>query len=126
MIHLPILRWGQPYKSLDSDRVLHFLTGEPVAEVSQATAGIIGRDMRSSHRARANARLPSAELVARVERAADLFVNADLPLGDGSQSTADFVRQQSATTGLPERLCRLNMEKLQFVLRNISGILNRA
>jgi hypothetical protein len=125
MIHLPILRWGQPYKSLDSDRVLHFLTGEPVAEVSQATAGIIGRDMRFSHRARSVLReLPSAELVARVERAADLFVNADLPLGDGSQSPADFVRQQSATSGLPERLCRLNMEKLQFVLRNISGILN--
>ena len=61
MIHLPILRWGQPYKSLDSDRVLHFLTGEPVAEVSQATAGIIGRDMRFSHRARSVLReLPSA------------------------------------------------------------------
>ena len=33
------------------------------------------------------------------------------------------MRQQSATTGLPERLCRLNMEKLQFVLQNIGGIL---
>ncbi len=75
MIHLPILRWGQPYKSLESDRVLHFLTGEPVAEVSQATAGIIGRDMRFSHRARSVLReIPSAELVARIERAADLFV----------------------------------------------------
>ena len=125
MIHLPILRWGQPYKSLESDRVLHFLTGEPVAEVSQATAGIIGRDMRFSHRARSVLReIPSAELVARIERAADLFAGADLPLGDGTQSPADFVRQQSATTGLPERLCRLNMEKLQFVLRNIRGILD--
>jgi acyl-CoA reductase-like NAD-dependent aldehyde dehydrogenase len=125
MIHLPILRWGQPYKSLESERVLHFLTGEPVAEVSQATGGIIGRDMRFSHRARSVLReLPSAELVARIERAADLFVNAELPLGEGSQSASDFVRQQSATTGLPERLCRLNMEKLQFVLRNINGILN--
>jgi hypothetical protein len=110
MIHLPILRWGQPYKSLESERVLHFLTGEPVAEVSQATGGIIGRDMRFSHRARSVLReLPSAELVARIERAADLFVNAELPLGEGSQSASDFVRQQSATTGLPERLCRLNM-----------------
>jgi acyl-CoA reductase-like NAD-dependent aldehyde dehydrogenase len=125
MIHLPILRWGEPYKSLDSDRVLHFLTGEPVAEVSQATAGIIGRDMRFAQRARSVLReLPSADLVARIERAADLFVNGDLPLGDGVQSPGDFVRQQSATTGLPERLCRLNMEKLQFVLRNIDGILH--
>jgi acyl-CoA reductase-like NAD-dependent aldehyde dehydrogenase len=124
MIHLPILRWGQPYKSLESERVLHFLTGEPVAEVSQATAGIIGRDMRFIHRARSVLRdIPPAEIVARIERAADLFVSAELPLGEASQTPADFVRQQSATTGLPERLCRLNMEKLQFVLRNIGGIL---
>jgi acyl-CoA reductase-like NAD-dependent aldehyde dehydrogenase len=124
MIHLPALRWGQPYKSLEADRVVHFLTGEPVAEVSQASAGIIGRDMRQRDRARNVLRdIPAAELVARVEKAADLFVNADLPLGDGTQTREDFVRQQSATTGLPERLCRLNMEKLQFVLQNIGGIL---
>jgi acyl-CoA reductase-like NAD-dependent aldehyde dehydrogenase len=124
MIHLPALRWGQPYKSLETDKVLHFLTGEPVAEVSQASAGIIGRDMRLRDRARQVLRdIPAADLVARVERASDLFVNAELPLGDGSQSAADFVRQQSATTGLPERLCRLNMQKLQFVLQNIGGIL---
>ncbi len=104
--------------------MLHFLTGEPVAEVSQANAGIIGRDMRFIQRARDVLReVPSADLIARIERAGDLFVDADLPLGDGTQSPGDFVRQQSATTGLPERLCRLNMEKLQFVLRNISGIL---
>ena len=124
MLHLPALRWGQPYRSLETDRVVHFLSGEPVAEVSQASAGIIGRDMRFRDRARQVLRdIPASELVARVERAADLFVNAELPLGDGTQSPADFVRQQSATTGLPERLCRLNMEKLQFVLRNIGGIL---
>jgi hypothetical protein len=124
MVHVPVLRWGQPYTSLETDKVVHFLSGEPVAEVSQATGGIIGRDMRHRDRARAVLReIPAADLVARVEQAADLFVTAELPLGDGSQTAADFVRQQSATTGLPERLCRLNMEKLQFVLRNIGGIL---
>src|SRR5262245_6581624 len=102
MIHLPALRWGQPYKSLEIDRVVHFLTGEPVAEVSQASAGMIGRDMRHRDRARHVLReIPAADLIARIEKAADLFVGADLPLGDGSQSPADFVRQQSATTGLP-------------------------
>jgi acyl-CoA reductase-like NAD-dependent aldehyde dehydrogenase len=124
MIHLPALRWGQPYKSLEADKVVHFITGDPVAEVSQASAGIIGRDMRHRERARNVLReIPAADLVSRVERAADLFVNAELPLGDGSQTPAEFVRQQSATTGLPERLSRLNMEKLQFVLQNIGGIL---
>ena len=124
MLHLPALRWGQPYKSLETDRVVHFLTGEPVAEVSQASAGIIGRDMRFRDRARNVLRdIPATELIARIEKAADLFVNAELPLGDGSQTREDFVRQQSGTTRLPERLCRLNMEKLQFVLQNIGGIL---
>ena len=38
MLHLPALRWGQPYKSLETDRVVHFLTGEPVAEVTDVDA----------------------------------------------------------------------------------------
>jgi hypothetical protein len=124
-IHLPALRWGQPYKSLETDRVVHFITGEPVAEVSLAGAGIIGRDMRYRERARDVLRsIPPSDLVARVQHAATLFLESELPLGDGSQTPAEFVRQQSATTGLPERLCRLNMEKLQFVLQNIGGILD--
>ena len=28
MIHIPVLRWGEPYKSLESDKVVHFDTGE--------------------------------------------------------------------------------------------------
>ena len=28
MIHIPVLRWGEPYKSLDVDKVVHFATGE--------------------------------------------------------------------------------------------------
>ena len=32
MIHFPVLRWGEPYRSLEVDKVVHFDTGEPVAE----------------------------------------------------------------------------------------------
>ena len=32
MLHLPVLRWGQPYTSLDVDEVVHFATGEPIAQ----------------------------------------------------------------------------------------------
>ena len=46
MIHFPVLRWGQPYKSLDVDKVVHFESGEPLAEVSQAIGGMIQRDLR--------------------------------------------------------------------------------
>ena len=28
MLHIPISRWGEPYKSLDLDKVAHFATGE--------------------------------------------------------------------------------------------------
>ena len=52
MIHFPILRWGKPYTSLEVDQVVHFITGEPLAEVSQAIGGMIARDMRKGQRAR--------------------------------------------------------------------------
>ncbi len=41
MIHIPVLRWGEPYKSLEADKVVHFATGEAVAEVSRANGGLI-------------------------------------------------------------------------------------
>src|SRR5438876_1177355 len=125
MIHFPILRWGQPYKSLEVDQVVHFATGEPLAEVSQANGGLIARDMRQAQRARDVLReIPCRELIRIVKNAADLFMSAELPAGDGSQTPEDFVRYQSATTGLPEHMCRMNMEKLHYVLTNLDAILS--
>ena len=64
MIHFPILRWGEPYRSLDVDQVVHFATGEPIAEVSQANTGLVQRDMRKAQRARDVLReIPSLELL---------------------------------------------------------------
>ena len=124
MIHFPILRWGSPYKSLELEKVVHFDTGEPVAEVSQANPGMVARDMRKASRARdVLLEVPAAELVARIKKGAELFSTAELPLGDGSQTPDEFVRHQSATTGLPEHMCRMNMEKLRFVLDHIDEIL---
>ena len=124
MIHFPALRWGEPYRSLDIDKVVHFDTGEPVAEVSQANPGIVARDLRKAPRARAALReVPVADLLAKVKKAAELFSSAELPLGDGSQSPDEFVRQQSATTGLPEHMCRMNMGKLRYVLDHLDEIL---
>ena len=44
MIHIPILRHGVPYKSLDVIRIPHHRTKETFAEMSQANGGIIRRD----------------------------------------------------------------------------------
>ena len=124
MIHFPILRWGTPYQSLDLDEVVHFDTGEPIARVSQANPGLVSRDMRKAGRAREVLReIPSAELMAMVKKGAELFSTAELPLGDGTQTPDEFVRHQSATTGLPEHMCRMNMEKLRFVLDHLDEIL---
>lgn len=124
MITIPILRWGQPYTSLEVDEVVHFATGEPIARVSRANPGLVQRDRRHAARARdALRRLPIEELLARVGRAGELFMSAALPVGEGTQTPDAFVRQQSASTGLPEPLCRANMKKNQFVLANMERIL---
>ena len=52
MLQLSVLRWGQPYQSLDIDQVVHFQTGEPIAKVGRANGGLIQRDMRKAARAR--------------------------------------------------------------------------
>jgi acyl-CoA reductase-like NAD-dependent aldehyde dehydrogenase len=125
MIHFPILRWGEPYKSLEVDKVFHHATGEQMAEVSQANAGLIARDMRHAARAREVLReIPCKELLAMCRKAGDLFINATLPAGDGTQTPDEFVKSQSATTGLPEHMCRFNMGKLAYVLQNLEAILS--
>ena len=124
MIHLPVLRWGQPYHSLEADEVVHFATGEPIAKVDRANSGLIQRDMRKAAQARARlCEMPVDDLVARVGRAGELYMNAALPMGDGSQTPDEFVRAQSASTGLPERMCRANMKKNAFVLGEMRNIL---
>jgi acyl-CoA reductase-like NAD-dependent aldehyde dehydrogenase len=124
MLHLPVLRWGQPYTSVDVDPVVHFATGEPIASVSRANGGLIQRDMRKAQRARDVLReIPIDDLIARVGAAGELYTSGTLPMGDGTQTPDEFVRAQSASTGLPERMCRANMKKNAFVLAEMRAIL---
>src|SRR5438270_2015032 len=125
MLNMPILRWGRPYTSLEQEDVIHFVTGETLAKVSQANAGLLGRDMKQARRAReVLTAIPIAELVAMMKKAADLYLNGSLAMGDGAQSPDDFARQQSASTGLPEHMCKGNMKKNHFVLSNMDQILD--
>src|SRR5881398_3525612 len=125
VIHIPVLRWGEPYKSLEADKVVHFDTGEVLAEVGRANAALVERDMRHAQRARdALRQIPIAELLKMMKKAGELYAKAELPLGDGTQTPDQFVRMQSATTGLPEHMCRFNMEKNNFVLSNMDQILD--
>jgi acyl-CoA reductase-like NAD-dependent aldehyde dehydrogenase len=124
MLQIPVLRWGEPYTSMDVDEVVHFADGEPIARVSRANGGLIQRDMRKAQRARDVLReIPIDELITRAGTAGELYMNATLPIGDGTQTPDEFVRAQSATTGLPERMCRANMKKNGFVLAEMRNIL---
>lgn len=125
MLSIPALRWGKPYESLETDTVVHFITGDSIAKVSQANAGLVERDMRHAQRARDVLRqIPCEELIERVTKAADLYLNATLPMGDGRQTPEEFARAQSASTGLPEHMCQSNMQKNYFVLTHMDRMLD--
>src|SRR5437762_13316164 len=125
MIRIPVLRWGEPYQSMELDKVVHFDTGEVLAEGSRANGGLIERDMRQARRAREVLReIPIHDILGMVKKAADLYTEAELPLGSGTQTPDQFVRMQSATTGLPEHMCRFNMKKNHFVLSGMDKILD--
>jgi acyl-CoA reductase-like NAD-dependent aldehyde dehydrogenase len=125
MLNLPIVRWGQPYTSLDQDTVVHFITGETLARVSQANAGLLGRDMPLARRAReVLTEIPIPELIGMMKRAADLYLKDALTMGDREQTPDEFARHQSASTGLPEHMCKANMTKNHFVLSNMDQILD--
>src|ERR671919_834742 len=67
MIHLPVLRYGVPYRSLDVVRVPHHRTREPFVEISQANPGLIRRDLRPELQAAAKqalAKIPFERLIA--------------------------------------------------------------
>jgi acyl-CoA reductase-like NAD-dependent aldehyde dehydrogenase len=124
-MHLPAWRFGKPYESLERETLVHFLTGEPVAEVSQVGGAIVGRDLQKAQQARAALlAIDPEEIVERLQTAGNLYANGTVTVGDTKQSPDDFVKHQSATTGLPESLCRANMQKNMFVLSNMDRILD--
>ena len=125
MLQIPLLRRGEPYTSLDVARVPHHQTREPFVEISQANAGLIRRDLLRQAEGRSHlAQFSTAELLDICVRAAEHFVNDALPLGDDKQSPEDYVRQVSATTGMPYVLARRNMQKIRGVMAEMANVLN--
>ncbi len=123
MWNIPILRSGQAYYSKELLTLRDYATGEPVAKVSQANAGLISRDLRQDAWPEFQT-LTSADILDRLRQAAEHFMLADLPIGDQSQSPEQFVAAQSATTGLPHELCRQNMKKIEAAMTNTGQILD--
>ncbi len=125
MLHIPILRKGRPYRSVELARAVHHKTKEPLVEISQANSGLIRRDLLDQAGMRAPLLERSAsELIELTKRAAEHFAKDALPLGEATQTPEDYVAQVSATTGMPYPLIRRNVQKIHGVLSQIDVMIS--
>ncbi len=125
--HLPALRKGKPYESLEKNEVVDHRSGAVVATVSQVNAGILKKDLRAIGEARAALKKFSvSELIKISSKAGELFLNGTLPLGDKGhvQSADDYVATLSGTSGLPHVMVRRNMAKIHHALTHMEVVLN--
>ena len=125
--HIPVLRRGRPYESLDKLTVSDHRSGGELAQVSTINAGIIRKDLQRISESRAALKkLKVSELLDICTKAGDLFVSGTLPLGDKGhlQSPQQYVETLSATSGLPHVMVRRNMQKICHALTNMKTVLN--
>ena len=125
--HLPTLRLGRAYASLEHAEVKNHRSGETLALVSQVNGGILKRDLAKLGPARAALRrFTVAQLMELSAKAGDLFVNGTLPLGDRghTQSPQQYVETLSLTSGLPHVMVRRNMTKIHYALTHMAEVLN--
>ncbi len=123
---IPVLRRGKIYESMDVKPVKDHRTGETMAQIGQANAGLIRRDLmkidESFHILRS---MTTRKLVEISKKAGEYFMNATLPLGLGgaTQSPEEFIHTLSKTSGLPHSLCRKNMAKVNEVFTEMDTII---
>ena len=125
--HLPVLRFGRSYESLDKLEIKDHRTGEVKAFVSTINAGILRKDFRMLGEARAALKkFTVAQLIEMSAKAGEFFLNGTLPLGDQghTQSADEYVATLSTTSGLPHVMVRRNMTKIHYALTHLSEVLN--
>jgi acyl-CoA reductase-like NAD-dependent aldehyde dehydrogenase len=124
MLHIPLLRRGVPYRSLDVAHAPHHATGQPFVEISQANVGLIRRDLLQQEAMRASlAKIPVARLLQMIGEAAEILLHGALPIGDDRQRPDDYVEQVSATTGMPHAMVKRNLARVASVMTNAPDIL---
>src|ERR1051325_6394433 len=92
--HIPAIRRGKNYESLDKAQVLDHRTGKELISISQVNAGIIRKDLAKIDEARkALRRLSTEDLLSICAKAGELFMNGSLPLGakGHTQSAAQYI-----------------------------------
>lgn len=124
--HLPALRRGRTYASLDKTPLLDHSTGQPLVMISQVNAGIIRKDLARMTESRAALkRFSTGQLLEICSRAGEKFLHASLPLGDQghTQSPVEYLETLSRTSGLPHNMVRRNMEKINDALQHMGEVL---
>ncbi len=124
--HLPALRRGKAYESLDRSELLDHRDGTALLSISQVNAGIVRKDLaRIAESRKALKKFSVKELLVISGKAGDLFLNGTLPLGDKGhqQSPEDYMRSLSRTSGLPFNMVRRNMDKVHHALTNMETVL---
>jgi len=110
-MHIPALRFGRAYESLDKAEVKDCRTGAVRSTVSQVNAGIIRKDLRNL--TNPLRKFTHAELIALTGNAAEIFM----------ASPDDYVATLSSTSGLPHVLVRRNMQRIHGMMSNIGAVL---
>ena len=125
--HIPALRRGKAYESLDTVDVKDFRTGEVKATVSQVNVGVVRKDLaRVAEAQAALKKFSGPQLIEICAKAGGQFLNGTLPLGDKghTQTPQQYIETLSSTSGLPHVMVRRNMEKIHLALTNMKTVLN--
>jgi acyl-CoA reductase-like NAD-dependent aldehyde dehydrogenase len=117
--HIPALRRGRAYESLDRSNIVDSRTGQTLATLSQVNAGIIRKDLTRIGESRAALKkLSVARLIEICAEAGRQFLEGTL-----LQSPREYIEMLSATSGLPHVMVRRNMAKIHHALTHMETIL---
>jgi hypothetical protein len=124
--HIPALRRGRAYESLEQSNIVDCRGGEVLATLSQVNAGIVRKDLALMGESRdALKKFSVRQLLEISAKAGAQFLEGTLPLGGGvTQSPGQYVESLSASSGLPHVMVRRNMAKIHAALTNMPAILN--
>ncbi len=125
--HIPCLRLGEPYVSLNQINVTDYRNGTLKATVSQVNAGVVRQDLKRIDEARAALKkLTTTDLISIGAKAGEIFLKGNVKIGveNETQSPDEYIETLSSTSGLPHVMVKRNMDKIYYALTHMDMILN--
>ncbi len=125
--HIPALRLGKAYESLDKTHIVNHSNGARLGTVSHVNAGIIRKDLGKIAESRAALKQFTVDQLLEIcTKAGDQFLHGTLPIGAGNQtqSPEQYVTTLSESSGMPHVMVRRNMTKIHQALTRMRTVLN--